>query len=78
MAAAWLQCSYPLRDSTTRQAHLRALGGQELAEADQSARHPKGWHGTAYPVSSDGDRTLGSRDWLSASIRRCAVSSTLS
>jgi GAF domain-containing protein len=60
------------------QAHLRALGGQELAEAVQSARHPKGWHWTAYPVSSDGDRTLGSPDWFSVSIRRCAVSSALS
>jgi hypothetical protein len=28
MAAVWLQCSYPLRDSITRRAHLRALGGQ--------------------------------------------------
>jgi hypothetical protein len=33
---------------------------------------------TAYPVSSDGERPLVSRDWLSASIRRCAVSSALS
>jgi hypothetical protein len=51
---------------------LSLLAAQDVIPLETNRSGP-----IAYPVSCDGGATLASLDWLSASIRRCAVSSTL-